>query len=150
MVLEKETAGKGEMFRKAGVPSLGDYIPNYLANCHKAEHTQANQKIYLNRWLDYLGAVGDVRQAQLRRHHATLKAHLLDGLRSRAGLYSRAIGIDAEDNAPPYVPLRYRRSQEIEQTSVISAVWRLHSCVFSPWSKAKEPLLRAQSRGWLG
>jgi integrase len=53
----RDKASKGEIFRRQGSPMLADYIPHYLANAHKSQATMSYEKIYLNRWLDYLGNV---------------------------------------------------------------------------------------------
>ena len=53
----KIKAANGEIYRKQGSPFLAEYIPHYLANCHKAEHTVENEEIYLKKWLEWLGNV---------------------------------------------------------------------------------------------
>jgi integrase len=74
-------AANGEIFNQRGAPSLAVYIPHYLANCHKAEHTVQNEKIYLNRWLEWLGDVrlSNITPAQIlsyrTEYRKTLSAH---------------------------------------------------------------------------
>lgn len=53
----KIAAEKGEVYRKQGSPMLAEYIPHYLATCHKKENTVSYEKGYLNRWLDHLGDI---------------------------------------------------------------------------------------------
>jgi integrase len=77
----KIKAENGELYKVTGSPYLGEYIPHYLANCHKSEITKKNEKIYLNRWLDWLGNVrlSTINTAQIlsyRTHYRqTLSAH---------------------------------------------------------------------------
>jgi hypothetical protein len=53
----KIKAASGEIYRKQGFPPLADYIPHYLANCHKADHTRDNERGYLKMWLAYFGNI---------------------------------------------------------------------------------------------
>lgn len=53
----KIKAVAGDIYRKKGSPMLSDYIPHYLEQCHKSEHTKANEKIYLEMWLEWLGDI---------------------------------------------------------------------------------------------
>lgn len=53
----KIKAEQGEVFRKQGSPWLGEYIPHYLQNCHKAEHSKKNEEGYLKKWLAYFGNI---------------------------------------------------------------------------------------------
>ncbi len=79
----KIKAANGEIYKVTGSPYLGEYIEHYLANCHKSDITKVNEKIYLNRWLAWLGNVrlSTITTAQVlsyRTHYLTkeqLSAH---------------------------------------------------------------------------
>jgi integrase len=53
----KIKAASGEIYRKQGFPTLAEYIPHYLANCHKGDHTIDNERGYLKMWLTHLGNI---------------------------------------------------------------------------------------------
>jgi hypothetical protein len=53
----KIKAASGEIYRKQGFPMLAEYIPHYLAHCHKADHSKANERGYLKMWLAHFGNI---------------------------------------------------------------------------------------------
>lgn len=76
----KIKAASGEIYRKSGSPFLAEFIGHYLSTCHrKSESTLKNEKIYLQKWLAWLG---DLRLSTITT--AQILAYRTDALKPDA------------------------------------------------------------------